>query len=180
MVTKQKQIIAVGRLEVVKGHKYLIEAFAKVSDKSWNLCIVGDGSQMNYLKEYAKTLNVESRILFKGHQLDFRKELSESEIYVLPSIKEGFPNSLIEAMSLPIACISGDYYDGEQDLVIHEHNGLLFKTQDSDALGQAINRLIEDEQLRIKLAENAKNVRVDLAFDVIAKKLKEFIFDESN
>lgn len=177
-VAKKKQIIAVGRLEYVKGHKYLIEAFAKVRNKNWNLCIIGDGSQMKELKDLAKSLNVATRIEFKGHQLDFRKDLSESEIYVLPSIKEGFPNSLIEAMSLPMACISGDYYEGEHDLVIHEYNGLLFKTQDSYELANAINRLIEDEDLRFRLAENAKNVRSDLAFDVVAKKLKEFIINE--
>jgi len=179
-VIKKKQIIAVGRLEPVKGHKYLIEAFSKVKDKSWNLCIIGDGSQMNYLKELAKSLDIECRIEFKGHQLDFRKELSESEIYVLPSVKEGFPNSLIEAMSLPVACISGDYYEGEHDLVIDGYNGLLFKPQDSNELAHAINRLIEDEDLRKTLAVNAKKVRKDLAFDVAAKKLKEFILNESN
>lgn len=179
-VSKKKQIIAVGRLEPVKGHKYLIEAFSKIKDKSWILCIIGDGSQMNYLKELAKSLEIESRIEFKGHQLDFRKELSESEIYVLPSIKEGFPNSLIEAMALPMACISGDYYEGEHDLVIDGHNGLLFKPQDSSQLAQAINTLIENEDLRKTLALNAKKVRDDLAFEVVAKKLKEFIFNGSN
>ena len=97
---------------------------------------------------------------------------------MLPSIKEGFPNSLIEAMSLPMACISGDYYEGNHDLVIHEHNGLLFKPQDSNELANAMNRLIEDVALRIRIAENAKRVRKELAFDVVAKQLKEFIFNE--
>jgi glycosyltransferase involved in cell wall biosynthesis len=81
-------------------------------------------------------------------------------------------------MSLPIACISGDYYKGKHDFVVDGYNGLLFKPQDINELADAINRLIEDVNLRKKLAANARNVRNDLHFEVVAKKLKDFILNE--
>lgn len=177
-VPKKKQVLAVGRLEPVKGHRYLVEAFAKVDDNSWELCIVGDGSQMDSLKTLAKELGVLERISFKGHLVDFKKELSESEIYVLPSVKEGFPNSLIEAMSLPLACISGDFYEGEHDLVQDGINGLLVPTCDSNALASAINELISNEVRRTELKNEAVKVRQLLAFDEVAIKLKKFILNE--
>lgn len=177
-VEKKKQVIAVGRLELVKGHRFLIEAFARVKDTSWQLCLVGDGAQLSVLKQQAVDLGISDRIIFKGHQLDFRKELSESEIYVLPSVKEGFPNSLIEAMSLPLACISGDFYEGEHDLVQDEVNGLLVPPCDVKAMALALNRLVSDRSLRVHLAKEAKKVRTDLAFDRVAKKLKDFILNK--
>lgn len=176
-VEKKKQVIAVGRLEPVKGHPFLIDAFAKISNNSWQLCIIGDGSQMSSLNQQAVDLNISDRVIFKGHQLDFRKELSESQIYVLPSVKEGFPNSLIEAMALPLACISGDFYEGEHDLVQDGVNGLLVPPCDTEALAQALKRLMENEQHRLGLAQEALKVRNDLAFNRVAEQLKEFIIN---
>lgn len=177
-VEKKKQVIAVGRLESVKGHRFLIEAFARVKDTSWQLCLVGDGSQMSILKQQSADLGISDRVFFKGHQLDFRKQLSESEIYVLPSVKEGFPNSLIEAMSLPLACISGDFYEGEHDLVQDGVNGLLVPPCDAEALAKALNDLIENVDLRDKIAQEAFKVRNNLAFDRVAKQLEQFILSQ--
>lgn len=176
-VEKKKQVIALGRLELVKGHRFLIEAFAGVKDTSWELCVIGDGSQMAALKQQASNLGISNRVNFKGHQLDFRKELSESQIYVLPSVKEGFPNSLIEAMSLPLACISGDFYEGKHDLVQDGVNGLLVPTCNPEALTIAMNRLIENKQLRMQLADEAFKVRYDLAFNRVAEQLKDFVIN---
>lgn len=99
-----------GRLEKVKGHEYLIKAFAKIEDQDWELSIVGDGSERPYLENLTKVLNIDNKVIFHGHLRDFRKQLSEAKIFVLPSLSEGFPNALIEAMSLPLPCISTDFY----------------------------------------------------------------------
>lgn len=54
---------------------------------------------------------------FHGKVDDFTDLIAESSIFVLPSIHEGFPNVLIEAMSVPLACISGDYYEGREEII---------------------------------------------------------------
>lgn len=176
-VPRLNRVVSVGRLEKVKGHRYLIEAFAKIKNNSWNLSIVGTGSERLNLENQASDLGIAHRVIFHGHLLDFRKQLSEAKIYVLPSLKEGFPNSLIEAMSLPIACISGDFYEGEHDLIQNEYNGLLFQPGNADDLAAAINRLIEDENLRNKLESNAVKVREDFSFEKIAGQYICFMFN---
>lgn len=179
-VPKLNRVVAVGRLEFVKGHRFLVEAFSKVNAPDWELSLVGDGSERPNLEKQAKELGIFDRVIFHGHIVDFRRQLSEAKIYVLPSMKEGFPNSLIEAMSFPIACISGDYYGGKHDLVIDGENGLLVEPCNVDQLTSAIQKLVDNEELRQKLAENAKKVRVDLEFGKIANKYLGFIFSHKN
>lgn len=178
--TKLNRIVAIGRLESVKGHRYLIEAFSLIDEASWKLSIVGDGSEKENLIKLAEELGISSRVTFYGHLLDFRKQLSEAKIYVLPSIREGFPNSLIEAMSLPIACISGNYYEGENDLVVDGVNGLLFEPCNIEELANAMKKLINHEDLRDKLAQNSLQVREILNFDKIANRYLDVIFSHDN
>jgi GalNAc-alpha-(1->4)-GalNAc-alpha-(1->3)-diNAcBac-PP-undecaprenol alpha-1,4-N-acetyl-D-galactosaminyltransferase len=173
---QRKIIVSVGRLEKVKGHKFLIEAFASVNDKSWELSLVGDGSERVYLESLADKLGVRNRVVFHGHLHDFSLQLSEAQIFVLPSLKEGFPNALIEAMSVPLACISGDFFAGNNEIVEEGINGLLVRPGNVNDLSLALNRLIEDGNLRKKMAKNAYEVRKTLAFEKIAQKYLNFIF----
>lgn len=167
-VEKLKRIISVGRLEPVKGHEYLLRAFAKLNAPDWELSIVGDGSLMNELKELALELNVAEKVLFHGHKQDFRKELSEASIFVLPSLKEGFPNALLEAMSVPLACITTDFMGAINELVIDNFNGLIVPVANVESLSKKMEKLIENPKKRNKLAENAKKVREQYAFPIVA------------
>jgi GalNAc-alpha-(1->4)-GalNAc-alpha-(1->3)-diNAcBac-PP-undecaprenol alpha-1,4-N-acetyl-D-galactosaminyltransferase len=172
---QKKRIVSIGRLEKVKGHKFLIEAFAKVNDKSWELSLVGDGDERIYLENLADKLGVRNRIIFHGHLQDFSLQLSEAQIFVLPSLKEGFPNALIEAMSVPLACISGDFFAGSNEIVEEGINGLIVRPGNVDDLSFALNRLIENESLREKIAKNGVKVRETLAFETIAQQYLDFI-----
>lgn len=174
---KRKIIISVGRLEVVKGHNLLLEAFALLNDKSWNLHIVGDGSLKELLIKKAIELGISDRVNFLGMLSDFSYELSEAEIFVLPSLKEGFPNALIEAMSVPLACISGDYYPGNNDLVVNGENGLLFQPGSVQSLLEALMVLTKDSALRDKLSKNAYLIRDKLDSKKIASQYLDFIIE---
>ena len=176
---QKKRIVSIGRLTKVKGHKFLVEAFSRVKDKSWELSLVGDGNERVYLEHLALKLGVRKRVVFYGHLQDFALQLSEAQIFILPSLKEGFPNALIEAMSLPIACISGDYYAGSNEIVEEGINGLLVRPGNVNDLTHALNRLIENEALRKKIAKNAYEVRRELAFEKIAKQYLNFILIRS-
>ncbi|MBK6564129.1 MAG: glycosyltransferase [Saprospiraceae bacterium] len=171
------RIVTVGRLEKVKGHEYLIKAFAKIEDQDWELSIVGDGSERPYLENLTKVLNIDNKVIFHGHLRDFRKQLSEAKIFVLPSLSEGFPNALIEAMSLPLPCISTDFLFGQNEIVEDGINGLLVPPADVEALTNTLNNLILDQDLRKKLSKNALHVREDLAFEKIADQYLNFIFE---
>lgn len=173
-VKKLKRIVCVGRLEEVKGHGFLIKAFAKLHCDDWELSIVGDGSLSEELRNLANNLGIADRVFFHGHLIDFRKELSEAEIYVLPSIKEGFPNALLEAMSVPLPCISTDFMGSENELLVDGENGIVVPVADVDALAKALKELVNDPTKRSYLATNAIKVREQYAFHKISKKYLEF------
>jgi glycosyltransferase involved in cell wall biosynthesis len=172
---KKKQIITIGRLAKEKGHIILIRAFAKLKVKDWTLHIIGDGPERINLEQEIALLGISERVIFYGHLRDFGNIIGESEIFVLPSFYEGFPNSLIEAMSVPLACISSDCTAGPSDIIEDGINGILFETGNTESLAESIEYLIRNPDLRIKLAKEAFKVREKLAFDKIAGLYLDFI-----
>jgi glycosyltransferase involved in cell wall biosynthesis len=180
---KKKQIVTLGRLSPEKGHRIMILAFARLSELNWTLHIIGDGPERFNLEREAESAGVSDRVTFYGHVKDFSKILGESEIFVLPSFLEGFPNALIEAMSVPLACISSDCVAGPGDIIEDGINGLLVEPNNVDALTSALDRLINNSDLRKKLATEAYKVRETFAFDKVSQQYLDFIFrknDRSN
>jgi glycosyltransferase involved in cell wall biosynthesis len=135
-------VIYSGRLENGKGIETLIEAWKLVEsnkiETSLHLIIMGSGKLLNNLKEQAKTLN---NITFTGWKENKLEYLKASDIFILPSLGEGMPNSLIEAMSCGLACISTDI-GGIKELIKHNENGLLFEPGNEKALQDCIISLI--------------------------------------
>ncbi|CDN30871.1 Glycosyl transferase group 1 family protein [Mucinivorans hirudinis] len=177
---KRNVIITVGRLSPEKGQEYLIRAFAKLGREDWKLSLVGDGVSREKLKALVTELDVSDSVVFHGHKLDFVKELSEAEIFVLPSLSEGFPNALIEAMSLPLACISSDCTAGPRDIIEEGVNGMLVEPANVDALAAAMEKLMYDKTLRERLSKNACRVRDELNFETISLRYLKFITDDNN
>lgn len=177
-LTPGKNIIAVGRLSKEKGHKTLIEAFSKIKKKNdWTLSLVGDGPELENLKNLTHSLGLEKNILFLGHLKDFTKEISNASIYVLPSLFEGFPNSLIEAMSVPLACIASDCVAGPREIIHHKINGYLFEPGNSNELCYFLEELIENEELRNKIKKEAFKVRERFTLENSYKKFESFVFN---
>jgi GalNAc-alpha-(1->4)-GalNAc-alpha-(1->3)-diNAcBac-PP-undecaprenol alpha-1,4-N-acetyl-D-galactosaminyltransferase len=174
---KKKQIISVGRLSPEKGHKILIQAFSSLAQKDWMLHIIGDGVERQRLEKEVSTIGLSERIIFHGYKKDFAQLLGESEIFVLPSFYEGFPNALIEAMSVPLACISSDCVAGPSEIIENGENGLLVEPGNINDLASALDRLIEDPALRKKIALNALKVRETLCFEKIAQQYLDFILE---
>lgn len=173
---KKKQIVTVGRLSGEKGQIILIRAFAGIVHKDWTLHIVGDGPDRSVLEKEASSLGVGERVIFYGHMKDFSQVLGESEIFALPSFYEGFPNSLIEAMSVPLPCISSNCVAGPDEIIHDGINGLLVEPGNVEALESAINVLIATPDLRAKLAQEAYKVRETLSFEKISHQYLDFIF----
>lgn len=172
-----QKIVTVGRLSKEKGHIFLIKAFQKVTNKNWTLHIVGDGPERNKLIALVQECGLTDKVCFYGHLKNFNHILATSDIFVLPSLYEGFPNALLEAMSVPLACISNDCIAGPSDVIVNMKNGILVKTENVGALTDAINLLIENEDLRNSLAANAIAVREKFDNRLISKKYLEFICD---
>lgn len=174
-VPKKNIIISVGRLSKEKGHRFLIEAFAKLDAPDWTLSLIGDGDQRNALEAQAAELGVKDRVIFHGHLKNFESLLAEARIFVLPSLLEGFPNALIEAMSVPLPCISSDCVAGPADIIKHNYNGILIKPGDSQQLTQSLRELMNNESLQRKLSAHAFEIRRELQFETIANRYADFI-----
>lgn len=175
----EKRIITIGRLEVVKGHKYLIDAFAKSGLSNWELHIVGEGSLLGKLRQQSKDLQIDENVIFHGRVDDFSELLANSAIFVLPSLREGFPNALIEAMSVPLACVTSDFYEGRTEIIEHGKNGFLYPVQNTDELAKLLKLLAHNEVLRKEIATKAYEVRNIFAPALIGEKYLKIINDES-
>lgn len=123
--------------------------------KEVNFLFVGDGPHMSSLKTHAKKLGIQSKVTFTGFRKDIPKILAASDIFVFPSIREGLPQSLIEAMAAgkPVVTTNAG---GILEIVEPNVSGLVVPPHDPDLFAKAICTLIEQKDLREELAKNGK------------------------
>lgn len=144
-----KYILFVGRLDVVKGLKYLISAFKLIESKfpKVKLVIVGDGPEMGRLNRITST-----NVIFTGKVLGDRliDIFRGAEMFVLPSIAEGSPLAVLEAMSCGIPVISTAV--GEIPYILSNGRGILVNPCSVSELVKAISFLLENEDLRRKMS----------------------------
>ena len=145
------------QLSPSKGHGYLLEAFARVAadGRPVRLRVAGTGGLERTLRERAAALGVADLVEFCGFVRDVPRFLSTLDAYVLPSLKEGFPNSLLEAVcaGLPVVATR---LDGVEEML--DGRGLLCDPGDAQALGEAMGRLARDEGLRRRLGAAASEL----------------------
>jgi GalNAc-alpha-(1->4)-GalNAc-alpha-(1->3)-diNAcBac-PP-undecaprenol alpha-1,4-N-acetyl-D-galactosaminyltransferase len=172
---EQNIILSVGRLSLEKGHIYLIKAFYEIRKLNWKLFIIGEGKEKEKLVNLTKSLGLEKQVIFWGYLQDFSKQLTKASIFVLPSLKEGFPNSLIEAMAVGKACISTNYFEGFNEIIQDGINGLLVQPGNVEDLAIAMQKLIKNTELRKGIAFRALEIKNKLSFPLIADQYLEVI-----
>lgn len=140
----------VGRLYPAKGLTYLFSAVKRIQSKHPNitLLVVGDGAQRNELEAMSRKLKV--RTIFAGWQRDTVPYYSLMDIFVLPSLFEGLPNVILEAMAMRKAVIATKV-GGNPDVLSDGENGFLVPAQNVQRLTLALEKLIADENLRIQM-----------------------------
>jgi len=158
--TKNLEIVAVGNLGRYghKGFDNLLVIAQRVFEKNpeWRLKIVGEGDAgLEFLENKATALGIRDKVIFTGYQSNVREILYNSEIFILSSRFEGLPMVLLEAMSQGVACISYDCVSGPSDIITHNHDGILVEDQNIDAMVSELNKLMSDDALRGRLANNA-------------------------
>jgi glycosyltransferase involved in cell wall biosynthesis len=137
------------RLEAQKGHDHLLAAARRLPGVRF-VC-VGDGSLRDTLVADARRLGVDDRVAFLGFRPDVDALLAVCDLVVLPSIYEGLPLALIEAMAAGIAVVATDV-GGTSELVIDGETGLLVAVGDPVALADAVAALVGDDARRRRLA----------------------------
>lgn len=144
---RRQDIVAVGRLDENKNQKMILDAFAKLSGRypESRLFLYGDGPLKGRLEGQAKELGLADRVFLPGTVSDVPERIGQAYAFVLASYTEGMPNTLLEAMSLGLACISTDCPSGgPRDLIEDGKNGFLIPTGDTQALADRLDCLLAD------------------------------------
>lgn len=148
---------AVGRLSPEKGLDRLVRAFAALRARGVDaeLWIAGDGDQRQPLAGLVAALGVQDRVRLLGYRRDTLELLQAMEVFALASLREGLPNSLLEAMAVGLAVVATGVA-GVPDLVRDGGNGLLVTPGSATELTDALGRLLGDPGLRRRLGEAAR------------------------
>lgn len=177
---RQKTVVAVGRLEEQKNHRLLLKAFKEFveSNSEYTLHLYGEGTLEGELRQLAKTLKIENKVIFEGFHTDVLQCVADAGMYVLSSDYEGISNSLLEAMAIGLPVISTDCPCGGSRLCItNEVNGLLVPVSDEKALAAAMKRMAESEELGKRLGSEATKVRSRFSVEHIVSEWLEVLED---
>jgi glycosyltransferase involved in cell wall biosynthesis len=170
---------AVGRLSAEKGFDTLILAADQLlkHDLNVEVVIVGEGDERSRLEELIAGLNRQDRIRLVGYQSDVRELYQAMDVFALSSLREGLPNVLLEAMALEVPVVATRIAGVPQ--VVHDgDNGLLVDPGSIDQMVQALRRLTADQDLRARLAAEArKTIEESFSFEQRMRKIAK-IYDQ--
>lgn len=167
-----KNLITMSRLDPGKRNDEIIKIFSKIENKDWRLFILGDGVEYDNLSNLVKELKLENKVFLPGY---ISKEklpdyLTNSSIFLMASITEGLPMVLLEAMSYGIPCIAYEIPSGVSDIIDGNKNGYIIKNRNQEEYINKLNKLINDNNLRKKMSDNAINKSLDFRKEKVIEK----------
>ncbi len=148
-------LLCVGRFSKEKGHAILLDALERLKSASaFQLVLIGDGVLRQAMEEQVRSHRLESFVVFAGQKSDVRPYFEAADMLVLPSLSEGSPNVLLEAMAAQLPIIA-TRAGGVCEIVSDGETALVVPTGDAVELAKSIERMIEDAELRNRLATQA-------------------------
>lgn len=151
-------IVAIGRLSVEKGHRHLIDALPSIvarraAVRCW---IAGEGPLENALRHQIAELGLDDVVTLLGYHEDVQGILRQADLFVMPSIYEGFGNALLQAMVAGLPVVVSDLPVVRRDILRHGPGARLVPAGDADALREAIEPIVADARLRRQLGDEAR------------------------
>lgn len=149
----------VGRLSREKDVGTTLYAIKEVINYQKNIkfLVVGEGPERQSLEKIAKYLGISKNIVFAGYQKDVKKIYNILDLYVSAALKEGFPNSILEAQGMGVPCIATDI-SGNNEIIENGLNGFLFRPKDYKTLSQRIATLLENRNLAIRFVAEGQRI----------------------
>ena len=176
--SRNKTIVSVGRFVYEKRYEVLLDAFMIVHTKheQYKLIIYGDGPYREKYKSIVSDYNLNDYVEFPGYIDNAMNIISSAEVFVLPSLYEGMPNSLIEALAVGIPTVSTNCTPGGPDfLTEHGKRGILVPVNDASAMADAICQIIENKELSTRLSKLGPEVVSILGKDKITNEWINFL-----
>lgn len=156
-------LLSVGELIVRKNHEIIIKALKEIDNPDIHYLIVGAGEIEDYLKKLTQENCLDKNVHFLGYRKDICEICKAADIFCFPSLQEGLPVALMEAMSVGMPVICSEIR-GNTDLIENDKGGYLCKATDFSAFAERIMSLARDKTKRENMSEvNLKNVKM---FDI--------------
>jgi GalNAc-alpha-(1->4)-GalNAc-alpha-(1->3)-diNAcBac-PP-undecaprenol alpha-1,4-N-acetyl-D-galactosaminyltransferase len=173
---KPLKLISAGRLDKQKDHQTLIKAFALLTESYPNLRleIYGKGILKKDLELLIKRLGLTNKIFLKGVTENIEEKLLGADIFVFPSLYEGFPNALCEAMAVGLPVVASNC-SGNVDVVTDYINGRLFKVGDANNLLKVLIEVLEDDIQRKQISLKAVDLSSDYSYEKIFLEWEDLI-----
>jgi glycosyltransferase involved in cell wall biosynthesis len=176
------RIVCVGRLSPEKGYFGLLEALGHLATRgiAFNLLVIGDGPSAGQILSSARQLGLDERIEFAGFlpEEETLRRIAGADIFVLPSLMEGLPVVLIEALALGKPVLASRVA-GIPELLEEGQSGLMFTPSDWSDLAEKLERLLTDESLRRHLGgEGRKVVQAKFRIQDTAHRLRKLFLEE--
>lgn len=175
-----KEIVSVGRFEIIqKRQDVLLKASKIVFEKypEYKLIFWGDGPDEDKLKELAKELQIENKVIFAGVTNSVLEKVNQSEIFVLSSDYEGIPNVLIEAMSIGMPCVATDCSPGGARMLLENgKNGKIVKCGSYQELAKNIMYFIENREKEKRYGIYAKKSVERFSYPLLMKQWEDYLY----
>jgi GalNAc-alpha-(1->4)-GalNAc-alpha-(1->3)-diNAcBac-PP-undecaprenol alpha-1,4-N-acetyl-D-galactosaminyltransferase len=180
VIDRKNIVLMVSRLIPTKNVNRLMHMFSDANkSNNWHLKVVGgNAKKMNLLEDYRNFVNdnkLTDTIHLEGEQKGIKMYYSEASIFAFTSTSEGFPNALAEAMAAGCACIAYDCMAGPSDLIDNGINGFLIPEHNEAQFQEKLLLLMQNEALRVKFANAAKEKIKKFETKEIAKQFFNFI-----
>mgnify|MGYP001040938267 CR=1 FL=1 len=157
---------SIGRLHPQKDFAALLTAVPKIQEQNpdIHLLLVGEGELRDDLEAQSQLTGLARLVTFAGYRTEIPEILGALDVFVLPSLWEGMPNVVLEAMAAGLSVVA-TAVGGTPEVVVDGITGLLVPPYDSDALAEAINRLLCDPDLRHRMGQ-AGRTRIEHHFSI--------------
>lgn len=162
------------RMDIQKDPINMIKAYKKVCDqrKDVTLLMIGDGPLKQETVELINTLGIKDRVVIDNFRQDVPNVLAGIDIYCLPSLWEGLPIGMMEAIAMR-KCVVVSAVDGSKEVIKDGYNGLLITPQKPDELAEALIKVIDDKDLRNTLAGNAyQTIQEEFTAEAMTRKIE--------